>query len=303
MAATTLTPEKTAIIIASFGTTNPGAVSAIVNIVNATRMAYPMAEVRLTFTSNIIRSIWKKRRADAQKWLDQDVAEEVLYVKNILQTLGDLQEDGYRNVIVQPTHMFYMEESSDLEKYINGILSIKTTKEKWRPFNQIVLGRPALGKPESKHDVNDDVAKAVTTVSADIALAKKEDAILLYMGHGNKDWPCSIYGIAQEAMNTAYPDIQTIFGVVEGYPSIEDIIPALLATGKKKIVLKPFMIVAGDHAHNDMAGTDDDSWKSILSAKGFTVFPILKGMGSNNAFARIFVDHIKEAAEENDINL
>ena len=99
---------KVAIVLASFGTTVPSAVESITNIQKKIKEAFPGIPVRMTFTSNIIRSVWKERQAEAQKWLDKGIPEEVFYVKNIIATIGDLREDGYKNIIVQPTHMFYM---------------------------------------------------------------------------------------------------------------------------------------------------------------------------------------------------
>jgi sirohydrochlorin cobaltochelatase len=90
---------------------------------------------------------------------------------------------------------------------------------------------------------------------------------------------------------------------VEGFPRIEDIARYLSHFDSGKIVLKPFMIVAGDHAVNDMASDEEDSWKTILTQQGFDVIPVLEGLGSNDAFAQIFVDHIKDAARDNGIKL
>jgi len=294
---------KTAIVIASFGTTVPSAVKAIVNIIDKTKAAYPGTEVRVTFTSNIIRSVWNKRRANAKKWLDDGIPEEILFVKNIISTIGDLREDGYRNIIVQPTHMFFMEQSQDLRSYVNGLASIKTTKDKWSPFDKLVMGRPALGMPGNRYDYHEDMAKAVTTLAADTAEAKKAGAILLYMGHGNEHWSTGIYAETQKKMREVYPEIKTYIGVVEGMPGLDDLLPAIAHAHTKKVLLKPFMIVAGDHATNDMAGPEDDSWKSILTKAGYEVQPVLQGLGSNDAFAAIFVDHIQDAADENGINL
>lgn len=135
---------KTAILLAGFGTTVPSAVKAIVHISERVKEAYPGTEVRMTFTSNMVRSVWRKRRAEPQQWLDQGVLPEILNVKNIIQTIGDLQEDGYRNIIVQPNHMFYMfymEQSYDLAGYVQGLQSIRTLKSKWNPFDNIIMGR------------------------------------------------------------------------------------------------------------------------------------------------------------------
>ena len=199
-------PEgKTAIIIASFGTTVPSAIKSITNIVDQVKKAYPTTEVRVTFTSNIIRSVWKKRQAEPQKWLDQGIPKEILYVKNIITTFGELREDGYRNIIVQPTHMFFMEQSQDLTSYVKAIDSIETVKAKWKPFDNIVIGRPALGMPGDVYSYHDDIESAVKTLDGDVEMAAKENAMLIYMGHGNEHWSTGIYAETEKKMRQMYP--------------------------------------------------------------------------------------------------
>jgi sirohydrochlorin cobaltochelatase len=299
--------DKTAIILASFGTTVPSGVESIVNIQKKIQEAYPGIPVKITFTSNIIRSVWKERQAEAKKWLDEGVPEEILYVKNIIYTFGELLEEGYRNIIVQPTHIFFMEQSHDLMQYVDAMCSIRTIKDKWKPFAKIALGRPALGTVGPRYDYTKDMEKALKTLADDVELAKKEKAALVYMGHGNEHWPSGIYAEAQKMMQELYPDVKTYIGVVEGFPGIDEVVEALAEAKSKsktrKVVLKPFMIVAGDHALNDMAGDDEDSWKSVLSAKKHQVIPVIEGLGSNDAFARIFVNHVRDAAKEAGITL
>lgn len=295
--------DKTAIVIASFGTTVPQAVGAISNIIAKTKAAFPGTEVRVCFTSNIIRSVWRKRRQSPEHWLALGVPPEILYVKNIISTIGDLREEGYDNIIVQPSHMFYMEQSHDLQSYVNALASIHTMKEKWRPFKKLVLGRPALGEPGDHYNYHEDVAAAVKTLGVDAALARQQGAILLYMGHGNEHWSTGIYAEVQKKMREAYPDVATFVGVVEGMPSLDDLLGHLKYAGTKKIVLKPFMIVAGDHATNDMAGPEADSWQSILQQQGYEVNPVLHGLGENDAFAGIFVKHIRDCAQQYGIAL
>jgi sirohydrochlorin cobaltochelatase len=295
--------SKNAIVLAHFGTTVVSGLGAINTITEEVRNAYPHTEVRLTFTSNMIRSVWKKRQAEAQKWLDQGVPSEILYVKNVIATIGDLLEDGYTNIIVQPSHMFYMEQSHDLQQYINGLASIHTMKKRWQPFDNLVMGRPALGMPGDLYPYHADIQAVVRTLAGDMEMAKKEGAMLLYMGHGNEHWSTGIYGETQAVMRSTYPDVQSFIGVVEGLPSLDDAVPALHATGLKKIILKPLMIVAGDHATNDMAGDEPNSWKTILEKDGFAVTPVLNGLGENKEFAKIFVQHIRDAATERGIVL
>jgi len=293
------TPDgKTAIILASFGTTVPEAVASITNIQDHIKKAFPGVPVKITFTSNIIRKVWKARRAEAKKWLDQGIPEEILYAKNIIATFGDLQEEGYTDIVIQPTHMFYMEQSYDLAQYVDAMRAIETTKAKWRPFNRIALGRPALGTVGDRYDYHADMEKALKTLAADAALAKKEGATLVYMGHGNEHWSVGIYGEAAKKMGEIYPDVNTYVGVVEGYPGVDDVIAYLTHFKGSKVILKPFMIVAGDHAMNDMASDEADSWKTLIAKAGFEVQPVLEGLGSNDAFAALFVDHIRDAADE-----
>ena len=294
---------KAAIILASFGTTVPSAVESIINIQQKVQAAFPEVPVRVTFTSNIIRKVWKKRQAEAQKWLAQGIPPEILYVKNIISTFGDLREEGYRDIVVQPTHMFFMEQSHDLAQYVEAMRSIQTIKEKWRPFNKIALGRPALGTIGNQYEYQKDLKNALKTLAPDVVLARKNKAILVYMAHGNEHWSVGIYGEAAKMMRELYPDVITYFGAVEGYPGIEDVSHDLKQAESNKIILKPFMIVAGDHAVNDMAGDGDDSWKTILTRQGIGVIPVLKGLGSNDEFAQLFVAHIKDAVRDMGIKL
>jgi sirohydrochlorin cobaltochelatase len=296
---------KTAIIIASFGTTKPLAVQSIDNITSRVKSAFPGTEVRVVFTSNIIRSIWKKRSRNPKEWIDKGISEEILFTKNILSTFGDLKSQGFKDVIVQPTHLFHMEQYHDLMQYVNAVKSIRTIRDKWKPFNKIALGRPALGTVGDAYPYHDDLKQAVKTFADDVALARQKDAALVYIGHGNELWSTGIYVELQQLMRKTYPLIKTFIGSVEGYPGLDDIKKRLGHYTPKieNILLKPLMIVAGDHANNDMAGDKEDSWKTVLSKAGFHVETILKGLGSNNDFADLFISHIKDAAKDSGIDL
>jgi sirohydrochlorin cobaltochelatase len=199
--------------------------------------------------------------------------------------------------------MFFMEQSHDLAQYVEAMRSIQTIKEKWRPFNKIALGRPALGTIGNQYEYQKDIEKALRTLAPDVVLARKNKASLVYMAHGNEHWSVGIYGEAAKMMREIYPDVITYIGAVEGYPGIEDVARDVMQAGSNKIILKPFMIVAGDHAVNDMAGDDDDSWKTILTRQGISVIPVLKGLGSNDEFAQLFVAHIEDAARDMGIKL
>jgi sirohydrochlorin cobaltochelatase len=171
-------------------------------------------------------------------------------------------------------------------------------KKRWEPIHSMVMGRPALGMPGDVYPYHDDVESVCRTLAADADEARKAGAALVYMGHGNEHWSTGIYAETEKKMRQMYPDVATFIGVVEGQPGIDDILGRLESAETKKILLKPFMIVAGDHASNDMAGPEEDSWKSALTKAGYEVDTVLVGLGSNDAFARLFVDHIADAAQE-----
>jgi sirohydrochlorin cobaltochelatase len=288
-------PAKQAIVLAAFGTSYPDALQSILNIKTRVEKANPGVPVRLAFTSNIIRKIWQKRQDDGA-WIkaNPSIPKEVLYVKTPLATIADLQNDGYRNIAVQSLHVFAGEEFEDLAALMIGLDSIRTVKAKFSPFNQLRLGRPALGMPGDAYPYADDMAVAVKALKSDVDKATSMHAALVYMGHGNDFYSTGIYAELQKKMNEAYTT--PIFAAcVEGYPSLDDIIAGLKASGVKNILLKPLMIVAGDHASNDMAGDEEDSWKVVLTKAGFEVTPEVRGLGSNDAWADIYVNHLKDA--------
>jgi len=292
--------EKKAIVIACFGTTYPETLKDILLIKKSVESAFPTAKVRLAFTSNIIRGIWHKRQNNPHY---KHIPHEILYVKGVLATIADLQDEGYKTIIVQPTHIYAGEEFSDLTSYVKALSSIETIKPKYRPFHKIALGRPILGMPGPQHDYHEDLKIAAEALRDDVELAKKENAALVYMGHGNEFYSTGAYIEFQQTMRKMYPDAKIFVGTVEGFPSFEDVMNGLLHVKIKKVVLKPFMIVAGDHARNDMAGKQKDSWKSMLEARGIKVIPVLKGLGENKKIRQIIIQHIKDAAKDNGIEL
>jgi len=288
-------PVKDAIVLAAFGTSYPEALKSILNIQNKVQKAYPGVPVKLAFTSSIIRDIWHERQNDAA-WQKKnaDVPADILSVKGPLATIADLQDEGYKAISVQSLHVFAGEEFSDLTQTMIGLRSIRALKAKSVPFKSLRLGRPALGMPGDVYPYTEDIAAATKALKADVDAAKKINAALVYMGHGNDFFSTGIYAQFQSEMQKAYG--HPIFvACVEGYPAFDDMLVSLKASGSKKVLLKPFMIVAGDHASNDMAGDEDDAWKVMLTKAGFDVTIDLRGLGSVDTWADIYVRHLKDA--------
>ncbi len=296
--------EKTAIVVAAFGTTYPSAVDSLLAIVRDFETAYPQTPVQMAFTSNIIRKKWHGRAADrGYRGSHPQVPEYFYRIKNLLGTLADLQDQGYKTIVVQPTHLSHGEEFEDVKAYVDGLRSIKTLKQRWRPFNNIALGRPLMGTWGVEYPYEEDLHKLAEAVADDAKRAEQQQATLVYMGHGNDHLSTGLYYEFELLMKQLYPQITTLVGLVEGHPNFAEVQKKLQSTNNKKVLLKPLMIVAGDHASNDMAGEEADSWKSQLETAGFSVTPVLQGLGDNVAVRRIFIKHLQDAATEAGIDL
>ena len=123
------------------------------------------------------------------------------------------------------------------------------------------------------------------------------------MGHGNEHLSTGLYYELEQIMNARYPQIRTVVGLVEGHPDLDEVIEKITETGNSQLLLKPLMVVAGDHATNDMASSDSDSWKSRLEAAGYRAEPIMQGLGDNPAVRQLFIAHLEDAAAEAGIEL
>ncbi|MFH1913408.1 MAG: sirohydrochlorin cobaltochelatase [Pseudomonadota bacterium] len=288
-------PARQAIVLAAFGTSYPEALGSILNIKTRVEQAHPGVPVRLAFTSTTIRTIWRKRHDDAAwRKANPHIPAGVLSVKTPLATIADLQNEGYRDIAVQSLHVFAGEEFADLKSMLIGLDSIRTIKAKSAPFASLRLGRPALGMPGDAYPYTDDIEAAVQALKGDADKARAMGAALVYMGHGNDFFSTGVYAELRRAMTQAH-GVPVFAACVEGYPGFEEMMEGLESSGVKKVLLKPLMVVAGDHASNDMAGDDEDSWKVLLTEAGYTVAIDLTGLGSSDAWADLYVDHLKDA--------
>ena len=297
--------KPNAVVLATFGTTFPSALQGITHIRDRIQKRFPGTEVRIAFTSNMIRRIWHKRQHDeAFKNENSSISKDIYFVKGPLATIADLQDDGFTTILVQPGQITLGEEYLDLVSYINGLNAISTIKEKDQPFVKLAVSRPALGTMGHRHPYVDDINQVAQSLAGDIQRAKGAKSALLYMGHGNEFFPSSAaYLQLVDVMNTMYPDTRTYIATVEGFPNIDIIIKQMKKDKITRVMLKPFMDVAGDHAHNDMAGDGPDSMKSILTKNGFHVDAVIEGMGEEDGFADVFVDHLAETANDCGITL
>jgi sirohydrochlorin cobaltochelatase len=255
-------PKKVGILLVAFGTSEDSAQVAFENIDKKTKAAYPGIPVFWAYTSHIIR----QKLAKQGKQLDSpEVA------------LAKMMDEGFTHVAVQSLHTTAGEEYHDLRRTVSGF-------EEMGGFQRILLGYPLLATQE---DMQRSVEAILETIPTD---RQKGDAVVL-MGHGSPHPSNAFYAALMFQLQLKDPNV--FVGTVEGYPAVEDIKDMLLKKQITKSYLMPFMSVAGDHAKNDMAGDEEDSWKSILTKAGISCVPILKGTAEYDSFVDIWVSHIQ----------
>ena len=257
---------KKAILVVSFGTSyHETREKTIEPCENKIKESFEGYDFYRAFTSNMI--IKKLRKRDN------------LIIDNPVEALERLYNEGYEEVVVQSLHLICGEEYNKLKEIVEGY------KEK---FDRISLGRPLLTYIDDYRE---------TTLAVKQELDKMEiDEVVVFMGHGTEHESHSSYP-AIEYMLRDY-GINAYVGTVEGYPEIEQVIKRLKETNIKTVDLMPFMLVAGDHAINDMASDEEDSWKSILENEGFKVKTHLKGLGENPYIQEKFVNHAIDCMKE-----
>ncbi len=284
--------KKPAIVLAAFGTSQPEALEAILNIEEKVEKAFPGYDVHLAFTSNIIRHIWHERANDAEfKKKNPDVPEEIYSITNVLTTLATIQETGARLVLVQSLHITDGEEYTDLANLVIALSGYQTMKPVLHPFPWIGVGEPALGLEDGQEKYLERAAVALAPLARK---AWETNSSLVLMGHGNEHLNQEVFAKLETILRKKYGE-HVYIGTVEAEPFAEEIAEAMKAKANspKNIFLAPLMVVAGDHAKNDMAGEEEDSWINIFQAEGFTVEPYLVGLGSLDEWAEIYIEHLK----------
>ena len=277
------------LLVVSFGTSfNDSRVADISGVEKKLQEAYPDWSVRRAFTAQIIINHVQAR--DDEK------------IDNMEQALERAVSNGVKNLVVQPTHLMHGAEYDELVDAVNNY------KDK---FETVTVAEPLLGEVGSDAAaVNDDkknvaeaiTAEAVKTAGYDSLDAAKEDGTaFVFMGHGTSHSAKVSYSqMAAQMSDLGYENV--FIGTVEGEPeetACENIIKDVKEAGYKKVVLRPLMVVAGDHANNDMAGDDEDSWKSQFEASGAfdKIDTQIAGLGEIDAIQQIYVDHTKAAIE------
>ena len=258
--------EKPVILIVSFGTSyNDTREKTIDAIEEEAAAAFAGYEVRRAFTSQTI--------------IDKLASRDGLQIDNVKQALERLVKDGVKTLIVQPTHVMngfeYDEMVAALAPYADQ-------------FEKLSIGKPLLTSM-------DDCFAVIGAIAAELPEPGEKDAVVL-MGHGTHHFANATYAALDYMFKDAgYPHI--FVGTVEGYPDVSTVLKKVEAFGAEKVTLLPLMIVAGDHAENDMAGDEEDSWKILFKGEGYEVDTVLKGLGEYAGVRALFLEHIEAAID------
>ena len=277
------------ILVVSFGTSfNDSRAEDIGCVEKALQAAYPDWSVRRAFTAQIIINHVQAR--DDEK------------IDNMDQALERAVDNGVKNLVVQPTHLMHGAEYDELTE------AVENYKDK---FESVKIAEPLLGEVGADETaINEDkaaVAEAITAEAVKTAgfdsldAAKEEGTAFVFMGHGTSHTAKISYSQMQTQMEQlGYENV--FIGTVEGEPedtACEAVIEKLKNAGYKKVILRPLMVVAGDHANNDMAGDDDDSWKSQFEASGVfdSIDTQIAGLGEIDAIQQLYVAHTPAAID------
>ena len=275
------------LLVVSFGTSyNDSRVADIKGIEDALQEANPDWSVRRAFTAQIIINHIQAR--DGEK------------IDNMDQALERAVANGVKNLVVQPTHLMHGAEYDEMCEAIDAYRD---------QFESVAIAEPMLGEVGSDATVinadKEAVAKAITAEAVkdsgfeSLEAAKEAGTAFVFMGHGTAHVAKVSYSqMSTQMQNLGYENV--FIGTVEGEPeetACEAVIEAVKAAGYTNVVLRPLMVVAGDHANNDMAGSEDDSWKTMFEAAGFTVDCQINGLGEIADVQALYVAHTKAAIE------
>ena len=258
--------KKKAVLVVSFGTSyEETRKKTIDQIENDMAEAFPSYAIYRAWTSGMIRAKLLKRDG--------------IRIYNVCEALEAMAADGIQEVIVQPTHVINGIENDQMKADVAAYAD---------RFMRVSIGTPVLTTAEDSKCVIDAIVKE---------LHPAKDEALVLMGHGTEHYADAVYA----ALDYQFKDLEhsNIFmGTVEGYPTLESVMRLVQKAGYRHVVLAPFMIVAGDHANNDLAGDEEDSWKSVFEAAGFSVRCVLKGLGEYADIRKLLLSHAKKAMEQ-----
>ena len=258
---------KPVILVVSFGTSYNDNRELSIGAVEADiQAAYPDWEVRRAFTAQTIIDILAERDG--------------IQTDNVTQAMERLVADGVKRVVLQPTHLMHGYEYDDVMAEIAPYVD---------QFDSFAIGEPLLSSLE-------DYDAVIDAVLSENEYVGSEDVALVFMGHGTEHFANACYSQLQAMMHAEGYE-NAFVGTVESFPTVDDMLSQVAEFGASKVILQPLMVVAGDHANNDMAGDEEDSWKTAFTEAGYEVECVIEGLGQNPAIRAIYVEHVGAAIE------
>ncbi len=255
------------LLVLSFGTSyNDSRRLTIGAIEGDLEKAFPAFSVRRGFTANII--------------IDHVQRRDNILIDDVDAALERAVNNGVKNLVVQPTHLMHGLEYDELVKEVGNYSDA---------FDQVVFGEPLLNS-------DDDFARVEKAITEWTASYDDGETAICFMGHGTEADSNEVYQKMQDLL-TKDGYTNYFVGTVEAQPSLDDVLAKVQAGDYKRVVLEPLMVVAGDHANNDMAGDEDGSWKKTFEDAGYEVECLLRGLGENEDIRAIYVDHAKAAID------
>lgn len=253
------------LLVISFGTSfNDSRRLTIGAIENDLEAAFPDFSVRRGFTANIV--------------IDHVERRDEIHIDDINEALDRAANNGVKTLVVQPTHLM---NGIEYEEIVGKVANYSDA------FEKVVFGEPLL----TSDDDFKRVEKAITEWTAEY---DDGETAVVFMGHGTEHEANSVYPKLQD-MLTSDGYSNYFIGTVEAAPTLDDVLAAVKNGGYKRVILEPLMVVAGDHANNDMAGSDEDSWKTVFENEGYEVVCLLRGLGENEEIRQIYIDHAQAA--------
>ena len=255
------------LLVLSFGTSfNDSRRLTIGAIENDLEAAFPDYSVRRGFTANIVINHVQRRDG--------------ILIDDVDAALNRAVDNGVKNLVVQPTHLM---DGLEYQELVDKVAEYSDA------FDKVAFGKPLLTS-------DDDFARVEKAITEWTKEYDDGETAICFMGHGTEAESNQVYQKMQDKL-TADGYKNYFVGTVEATPSLDDVLAAVKAGNYKRVVLQPLMVVAGDHANNDMAGDEEGSWKTIFEDAGYEVECVLHGLGENEEIRQIYIDHAQEAID------
>ncbi|MBR0485086.1 MAG: sirohydrochlorin cobaltochelatase [Oscillospiraceae bacterium] len=255
------------LLVISFGTSfNDSRRLTIGAIEGALDEAFPDYDIRRGFTANIV--------------IDHVQSRDGVLIDDVDSALNRAINNGVKNLVIQPTHLMngleYHDVVAEVAQYADA-------------FEHVSFGEPLLTSDEDFKRVEQAIVDWTSEFD-------DGETAICFMGHGTEADSNQVYQKMQDLL-TADGYENYFVGTVEAEPSVEDVLSAVQEGNYKRVILEPLMVVAGDHANNDMAGDEEDSWKSVFESAGYEVECLLRGLGENEDIQKIYIDHAQTAVD------